>query len=136
MKIDVLKDRLLDEWLLEEAASKYIQNLRHASKFVQCFVIGFQSENQNSEYDFVEVLDCNQVEIVDIEFIDDRYEINFIFDYVLTVWRSNKQLARITASAKGECFCIVEENDRIDSLVIKELYNQCEEYDDCTVYSG
>ncbi|RXZ78972.1 hypothetical protein EBB07_24880 [Paenibacillaceae bacterium] len=181
MNIDVLKAKLLDEWLIEEAASVYIQNLDHAPKFVQCFISGFQADNQNSQYDFVEILDCNQAEITciqplsdtrtesniqsltdtrtesniqsltdtrtesniqsltdtrtisDVQTLNDKYQINFMFDYVLTVWRHKQQLARITASAEGKCLCAIDQNNDIDTLVIKELHSQSEEYDDCTI---
>ncbi|WP_127529775.1 hypothetical protein [Paenibacillus kobensis] len=133
MTIDECKKFLEDSVIVEDVCSKYIQNLENTKEFIDCFIKGFVEEGKDCSFDFAEVFSSEEMVTENIELRGNQFYVSFHYPYLLSVWRDQTQLARVTATADGEC--VIENDEEIteEDIKILRLKNMEEEYDDISI---
>ena len=139
------KEILIDN-ILPEVSCAYISNSANLSQFIQCVL----RDHPDWEFKYAEILDCDYpFQVYECLQTDSHVKISFGFGYVLTLWHDDRQLAKVTAFAKGILLgpaempngwgCLQWDNLKAPQILNQgrcveiHLSNTREEYDDTSI---
>jgi len=95
------------EEIIWDEVSDYIEEIEEFKKMVEG--IGYIDHDKVDEVEWCEVFEFEEINVVDYSDSEDEICVEFEMPFILSCWKENEQLFRVTACAKGKAVLEDEE---------------------------
>lgn len=105
------------ENILWDMVSDYVEQVEELKPMIGN--IAYIDINIVEQVDWCEVFDAEELCVVNVEEVNEHLQINFEMPFLLSCWRGEKQLLRVTACVNG--ICEIPNDDKFDYSAISQM---------------